>query len=426
MAFQDSWHTLAKIQRDLWWNHLAGLPLWLLEDVCPIYPRRLDPTAVSDYSGNVKLDDLKHPYEGKKQSGFWSHNTLGANIRRITMDYTAFQKDALLVDSHNDTIVAHIRRGNWSLETGERDAAERRAGTIEFLRGRERARPGADDIQINFPKMRQAGIDVGFFAIDVTLSRKNHLAYALDGLGYLLSDIDSNHVDARIVRCADDALKARADGALGLVLAIEHADCTERSLNVLRMLYELGVRSIGLTHNVSSWAADGCLEPREGVGLTRYGEQLVREMNRLGMLVDLAHVSPGGFAHALEVSTKPVIFSHGNAKRLCDHPRNLSDEQLIALAKNGGMVGLSFVPFFVDEVSPTLERFLDHVDHIASVAGIATVGIGSDFDGGGTLLHDATSLSLVTKGLFERGYSAQHVRMILGENTMRVLRAAIG
>jgi membrane dipeptidase len=342
------------------------------------------------------------------------------------VDYRELMKDALVIDSHNDTIVAHIRRGNLSVERGEEGASERHSGTIAFLRGHEDPRPGAAYLQINFPLMRQAGIDVGFFAIDVTLAFQNHLAYALDGFGYFLADIAASGADAAIVRQADDIIRAKADGKLAAVLALEHADCTERSLNVLWMLYQLGVRSIGLTHNVSSWAADGCLEGRQGTGLTRFGVALVQEMNRLGMLVDLAHVSEGAFFHALDVSTKPVIFSHGNARALCDHPRNLTDDQLRALRDNGGVIGLSYVPDFVDARNPSIERLLDHVDHVAEVAGIETVGLGGDFDGGGTLLADATETPKLVDGLLRRGYSEPDARKVLGENTLRVLRAAIG
>lgn len=342
------------------------------------------------------------------------------------MDYRELHANALVVDSHNDTIVAHIRRGNLSL-SGRSDGGDRRhPGVISFLRGHEEPRPGAADIQISFPKMREGGIDVGFFAVDVTLARGNHLAYALDAFGYLLDDLDGTGAEVVVVRRLADLRRAREEGKLAAILAVEHADCTERSLNVLRALYEVGVRSIGLTHNVSSWAADGCFEAREGVGLTHYGASLIQEMNRLGMLVDLAHVSVGAFFGALEVTTRPVIFSHGNARALCDHPRNLTDEQLRALARNGGVIGLSYVPSFVDRERPTLERLLDHVEHVVDVAGIDSVGLGGDFDGGGTLLADATEVPLITEGLLRRGYSEANVRKVLGENTLRVLGTAIG
>lgn len=341
------------------------------------------------------------------------------------MESRQLHQDALVIDSHNDTIVAHIRRGNLSLRTGIENGESSFYGVIAFTRG-EHPDKGAMPIQINFPKMREGGIDAAFFAIDVTLARHNHLAYALDGLGFLFDDLSQDGSGVVLVKKAEDLVRAKAGGQLAAVLALEHANCTERSLNVLHALYELGVRSIGLTHNVSSYAADGCKEPREGVGLTQFGVKMVEEMNRLGILVDLAHISPSGFYHALEISARPVIFSHGNARALCNHPRNLTDDQLRALASNGGVIGLSYVPMFVDERAPTFARLLEHVDHIVKVAGIDAVGLGSDFDGGGDLLADATEVPNITKALLERGYSEADVRKILGENTLRVLRQAIG
>ncbi len=353
------------------------------------------------------------------------------------LEGAALQKDALVVDSHNDTIVAHIRRGNRSFfdesagpnETPSGDAFMRlyhTLGTVGQIRGPEAPRPGAADIQINFPLMRRAGIDAAFFAVDVTRALSNHLTYALDAFGYFAGELDRHQGEIVLAKRTADICSARADGKLAALLAIEHADCVEGSLNVLRILYEIGVRSIGLTHNKSSMAADGCLEAREGVGLTRFGVDLIREMNRLGILVDLAHVSAGAFFHALEVSTKPVIFSHGNAKALCDHPRNLDDRQLKALAEAGGVIGMSYVPVFVDSEKPSLERLLDHIEHICDVAGVETVGLGSDFDGGGTLLADALETPQITEGLLKRGFEEGQIRRILGENTLRVLEAAIG
>jgi membrane dipeptidase len=339
------------------------------------------------------------------------------------VDWKDLHRDALVADSHNDSIVAHVRRGNLSVAGGTRRVPWR--GTIDSLRGPGGPRPGAADIQLNIPKMAQGGIDFAFFSIDVTVAVKNRLAYALDGFGGLMDDLDGAAAEVVFVRHSEDVRRARQQEAAAILLAVEHADGTEGSLGVLRALYELGVRSIGLTHHISSAAADGCMEARDGVGLTHYGVALVREMNRLGMLVDLAHISPGGFFHALEVSTKPVAFTHGNCRALCDHPRNLTDEQLRALASADGIIGMSYVPFFVDSESPSIERLLDHVDHAVGVAGVDTVGLGSDFDGGGTVLHDATVVPQITRGLVERGYGEADIRKILGENMMRVLRATI-
>ncbi len=342
------------------------------------------------------------------------------------MDYLDVHRDALIIDAHNDAIAAHICRGRLSLERGPDGAERRHQGMSAFLHPYERPMPGADFIQINFPLMRQAGIDAAFFAVDVTPAIKSWLTFALDVFGYLFDDIGQSGADVTVVRRANDILEAKANGRPALILAVENADCTEGRLNVLRALYELGVRSIGLTHNVSSCAADGCLEARPGVGLTHFGVRLVQEMNRIGMLVDLAHVSESAFYSALEVTSKPVIFSHGNARALWDHPRNLTDAQLKALAANRGVIGLSYVLMFIDKEKPSLERFLDHVDHVADVAGVDVIGLGGDFDGGGTLLASAVEVFRITEGLLKRGYSEADVRRVLGGNVLRVLRETIG
>ncbi len=339
------------------------------------------------------------------------------------MDARTLQQQARIIDLHNDTIVAHIRRGNASVAAPGQAFDAAYNGLISGPYGMRH--PPNEPLQIDLAKMQAAGIDVGLFAVDVTQAHNHHLGYALDGIGFLLHDLAQHAPEAIIVRSAQDLETAFRVRSPALVLAVEHANVTERSLNVLHSLYALSVRSLGFTHNRSSYAADGCWEAREGVGLTQFGVQLVQEMNHLGMLVDLAHVSPGAFGHALDVSTRPVLFSHGNARALCDHPRNLTDDQLRALAQNGGVIGVSYVPMFVDAQAPTLERLLDHIDHIVAVAGIETVALGSDFDGGGTLLSDALEVESITAGLLARGYVETDVRAILGENALRVLTAVL-
>ncbi|MCD6530046.1 dipeptidase [Candidatus Bathyarchaeota archaeon] len=305
-------------------------------------------------------------------------------------------EEAVVVDAHNDTIIAHKRLG-MSLNSR------------------------TDKTQVDFPRLREAKVDVSFFAVDVTIAFKNYLTYALDAFGFFERELEQAGDEMSIVTTKRSLSEAIKDGKLGVVLAIENSDAVEGSLNVLRMLFKLGVRSIGLTHNPRSLAADGVGESRTGGGLTTFGVQLIEEMNRLGIIVDLAHISEKGFWDALEVSRKPVIVSHGNCKALCNHRRNLTDEQIRGLASKGGVIGVTFVPAFIDENAPSLSRLLDHIDHIVEVAGIDHVGLGSDFDGGGTLLRDVTELPKITRGLLERGYEEGEVRKILGENFQRVL-----
>jgi membrane dipeptidase len=191
---------------------------------------------------------------------------------------------------------------------------------------------------------------------------------------------------------------------------------------------------VGITHNLSTWAAAGNAEAQCGGGLTRFGVQLIEEMNQLGMLVDVSHISERGFYDTLEVSRRPVIASHSCCAALCDHPRNMTDDQIRALAQHGGVLGITFVPGFIDPrwtpamwpERPSVEQLLDHIDHAVEVGGIDHVGIGSDFDGGGSVLPDAAEYPRLTAGLAARGYSAAALRKILGENHLRVLRQALG
>ena len=342
------------------------------------------------------------------------------------MDPKELTRQALVIDSHADSIVNHVWSGGVSLVDSVTPRQHLRQGVQALLSrcGSFGANPFA--LQLDLQRMMAVGMDVSFFAIDVSPAQSARLAYALDGFGALMADLHESGQDVRFVRDTSDIDAARQAGVPAILMAIEHAGALMGSLNLLWALHAFGVRSIGLTHNISSEAADGVAEAREGVGLTQFGVRLVREMNRLGVLVDLAHVSEGGFYHALETSSRPVIFSHGNARALCDHRRNLSDDQLRALRQNGGVIGLSFVPMFIDPAEPTLERLLDHVDHVIEVAGIETVGLGSDFDGGGTLLEGVEDYWRVTEGLQARGYAENEIRKILGENTRRVLQATIG
>jgi membrane dipeptidase len=341
-------------------------------------------------------------------------------------DFMTLHRDSLVIDSHNDTIVTHIRRGNLGLDGNPTKDRDRRSGTVAYLRGMLDAADRQEEAQIDFPKMRAGGVDAAFFAVDVTRAWKNHLTYALDALGYFEEEVERLAGEALIARSAADISKAKGEGKLAAILVVENSDGLEGSLNVLRMLHRVGVRSIGLTHNPRSWAADGNAEDRNGSGLTAFGVRLVEEMNRLGMLVDVSHINERGFWDVMEVTRRPVIASHSDCKAVCDHPRNLDDKQIVALANNGGVMGVTFVPGFIDAKAPTLERLLDHIDYAVQVAGADHVGIGSDFDGGGTALKDATAFPRITEGLLKRGYSEGDVKKILGENHLRVLKAAIG
>jgi membrane dipeptidase len=260
-----------------------------------------------------------------------------------------------------------------------------------------------------------------------------------------------------------DVRRAKATGKIGSMLGMEGGHAIENSLGALRAYYDLGARYMTLTHNVTLDWADAALDSAKHNGLTKFGEEVVREMNRLGMLVDLSHVSPAVMSDALNVAEAPVIFSHSAARALTDVPRNVPDSILARLPKNGGVVMVAFVPGFVSQPIATYEKeraaesqaamqrarpdsmawvaamkqwdaaharpvssvkdVADHIEHIRKVAGVNHVGFGSDFDGTGNDLpeglKDVSTFPVILAELSRRGWSDADLRKVAGENLLR-------
>jgi membrane dipeptidase len=265
---------------------------------------------------------------------------------------------------------------------------------------------------------------------------------------------------------ADDIERDFKRGKLASLLGMEGGHAIENSLGALRSYYALGARYMTLTHNVTLDWADAALDSARHGGLTEFGREVVKEMNRLGMLVDLSHVSPGVMSAALDVSQAPVIFSHSAARALVDHPRNVPDSILARLSRNGGLVMVTFVPAFVSRdvaaweaqadseqrqlkaavadtaeqgrqwetwktahPSPlaTLAQVADHVEHVRAIAGVDHVGIGSDFDGieaGPVGLEDTSKFPQLFAELIRRGWTDGDLKKLAGGNLLRVLRQA--
>ena len=261
--------------------------------------------------------------------------------------------------------------------------------------------------------------------------------------------------------------RAHARGHIGSLLGLEGGHAIENSLGALRVYYELGARYMTLTHNVTLDWADAALDQAKHGGLTKFGEEVVREMNRLGMLVDLSHVSPGTMSDALSVTEAPVIFSHSSARGLTDVPRNVPDSILARLPQNGGVVMVTFVPTFIsrklvshdstrltkqsefrlrhpgdsaavardlaewDRANPrpkaTIADVAEHIEHVRKIAGVDHVGIGSDFDGVSETpegLPDVSSFPTLFAELSRRGWSERDLRKLAGENVLRALARA--
>ncbi|MGE5673014.1 MAG: dipeptidase, partial [Mycobacterium leprae] len=226
-------------------------------------------------------------------------------------------------------------------------------------------------------------------------------------------------------RSAADIRQAHAEGGLAVLINIEGAEGIQGSLALLRNYYRLGVRMMGLVWNHRNEVADGAMEERSGGRLTQFGRSVIEEMNRLGMLIDLAHITAPGFYDVLELSADPVLFTHGNCRALFDHPRNLTDDQIKALARQGGVFGISIVSGFMakESIADGVRMVADHIDHAVQVVGSCDhVGYGSDFDGATPPagLEDVTRLPHLTAELLRRGYTEADLVKILGGNYLRV------
>ena len=332
------------------------------------------------------------------------------------------------------------------------------------------------DGHVDVPRMKAGGLSAAFFSIwvDDTYGPGTAFRRAMALIDAVRALADTA-VEVELATTADEVRQAAGRGHVAVLMGVEGGHAIENSLEKLDTLYRRGVRYMTLTWNNGNDWAGSSMDRRRAGGLTPLGRQVVRRMNELGMLVDVSHVSDSTFADVLAATTRPVIASHSSCRALASHPRNLTDEQLRAIARNGGVVGINFFPVFLDdhfrsqyaEVNrrlqpqfdsirarypgqpgladfeidkfrgaeldrsgmevPGIDRLVDHIEHAVQVMGVDHVGLGSDFDGISVLprpMKDATSLPLLVAALKARGYGDSDVRKILGENFLRLLSAA--
>jgi membrane dipeptidase len=358
-----------------------------------------------------------------------------------------------LVDGHNDT--------PWAI----RARVKNRLTRFDFrdTTGLERA------MQTDLARLRAGGVGAQFWSVWVPTSLEDP-----EAVQTVLEQVDLVHRltaaypdDLEMAWSAADVRRIHADGRIASLIGAEGGHSIGGSLAVLRSLAELGVRYMTLTHWQSIPWADAATDAPSAGGLSPFGHEVIREMNRLGMLVDLSHVSADAMHDALDVTRAPVIFSHSNARALNPHPRNVPDDVLLRLPENGGVVMVNFGSFFVSapfveryagteaeearletlhpgdpdaraagldawlEAHPmpevTLADLADHIDHIRDVAGIDHVGLGSDYDGVSSLpagLEDASTYPALLAELARRGYSQEDLAKVAGLNVLRVMDVA--
>ncbi|MFI0739779.1 dipeptidase [Streptomyces sp. NPDC021100] len=357
-----------------------------------------------------------------------------------------------IVDGHNDLPWALREQVSYDLD--RRDIATDQS---------------AAGLHTDIPRLRAGGVGAQFWSVYVRsdMAGDDAVSATLEQIDVVRRLADRHPADLRLAYTADDMEAARAEGRIASLMGAEGGHSINCSLATLRALYALGVRYMTLTHNDNiPWADSATDEPRAG-GLTRFGEEVVREMNRLGMLVDLSHVSADTMRDALRVTEAPVVFSHSSARAVCDHPRNVPDDVLASLAANGGMAMVTFVPKFVlpeavawtraaDEnmrahgfhhldTTPeamavhqafeaghprpvaTAATVADHLDHMREVAGVDHIGIGGDFDGTAFTpsdLSDVAGYPNLIAELLRRGWSEADIAKLTWKNAVRVVRGA--
>ena len=315
--------------------------------------------------------------------------------------------------------------------------------------------------EVDIPRMREGGVTAVFFAVYTSASRNTELEAvqeALEIIDSIYREAARFPNDLAMATSSAEIEAARASGRIAVLIGIEGGHMINGSLAVLRGLYRLGARYLTLTHSRdTAWAGSSGTE--SDAGLSDFGREVVAEMNRLGMLVDVSHVSDQTFWDVLDSSEAPVIASHSAARALASHKRNMTDEMIRATAERGGVVHINYYNTFIDDAyasrsrewesanpaevaqegpdarlnaklaavgRPPLSTLLDHFEHAIRVGGIEAVGLGSDFDGvGGELpegMEDISKTPAIAEGLTGRGFSAADIDKVFGENSLRVLR----
>jgi membrane dipeptidase len=359
----------------------------------------------------------------------------------------------LTVDTHVDTPMRLVRS---DFDIGERHDPGRRGGKVDL------------------PRMKEGGLDAIFFAVFIGQGERTPegneraKASALKIFDAIHENLKAHSDLAELAVTPNDAYRIEKLGKRAIFIGIENGYPVGNDLALIKKYYDLGARYITLCHTKNNDICDSSTDSTEHHGLSQFGEQVVAEMNRVGMMIDVSHVSDESFYDVIALSRAPIIASHSCARALCDNPRNLDDQMLKKLAKNGGVIQMCIMSDYVKKPEPDPERdaafkvlrekyqrfddlseqdrqkaqeewrsldekyprklanvsdVVDHIDHIVKVAGIDHVGIGTDFDGGGAVewCYDVSEMGNITLELVKRGYSEKQIRKIWGGNTMRVM-----
>ena len=297
---------------------------------------------------------------------------------------------------------------------------------------------------VDYPKLKKGNVDGAFFALYIPASMDTDDAkdYLLRLMGGVKRTLAENPDKAALTVSMSQALENKKKGLFSLFLGLENGSPlgdSEDAFENLQKLYNAGVRYITLCHSTSNQICDSCASTTpKWNGLSPFGKRLVAEMNRIGMLVDVSHISDSAFYDVLACSTKPVVATHSSCRALADHPRNMTDDMIRELAARGGVIQINFYPVFLDSEfaarfsssgdldleRPSYKLIADHIDHVVSLVGVDYVGIGSDYDGIEITpdgMEDISTMPKLFDELRSRGYSEEDLEKIAGGNFFRVM-----
>jgi len=341
-------------------------------------------------------------------------------VSQVDDDHVSSMHDeSTVIDFHCDTLKEVV---NWPRIRGQ--LTTRRDLGVRSSEG-----------HIDLPRLVEGGVTCQVFAVFTAREpRPQDAAMWLTDAFY--QALEKNPDKFALALKAKDIEAVKKEGKVAGFLSIEGGEPLLGSLAALRMFYRLGVRAMGLTWTTRNELGNGCGESRPTGGLTDFGLSVVKEMERLKMIVDVSHLNDQAFWDIVEYHKGPFIASHSNCRALCDNPRNLTDEMIKAVAERGGVMGANFLPYFIlprEELAAgkktTVGSLVDHIDRMAEFVGTDHIGLGSDFDGITSTpvgLEDASKMRNITLELCRRGYSDDEVKKILGGNFLRVIRKVVG
>lgn len=291
----------------------------------------------------------------------------------------------------------------------------------------------SDTGHVDIPRLMEGGVTVQVFACWIGKPGEfegHYSSLAKQMINALYTQFAENYNLIELVTNAEGLHKAEKAGKIAGIIGIEGGQAIEDNLYMLDVLYGLGVRLMTIVWGSTNWA-DASREPQKHNGLTCFGKDVIKEMNRLGMIVDVSHSSDKTTYDVLDISIHPIIASHSSSYAICPHPRNVNDDLIKAISNNGGVICVNFCPEFLDEgywkgsknKQPSIDKVIEHIEHIIDIGGIDCVGIGSDYDGIGSApegLEDVSKLPNLINKLMERGYSETEISKIMHDNFVRV------